>query len=46
MVEIIKNNFPKQNSYKQIAGFGNNLLISGNLKRLSCREYFPRKNKL
>ena len=28
---------PKQNSYKQIAEFGNNLFILENWKRLSCR---------
>ena len=40
MAETIKNQFPKRNSYKQIAEFGNNLFILENWKRLSCRESF------
>ena len=37
MAETIKN---QQNSYKQIAEFGNKLLNLENWKRLSCRGFF------
>ena len=40
MAATIKNKFSKQNSYEQIAEFGNNLFISKHRKRLSCRESF------
>ena len=40
MAETTKKQFPKQNSYKQIAEFGNNLLIIENWKRLSFRDSF------
>ena len=36
MAKTIKINFRKQNSYKKIAEFGNNLFVSENWKRLSC----------
>ena len=41
MAETIKNQFSKQNSYKQIAEFNNNVFILGNWNRLSHRESFP-----
>ena len=41
----MKNNFSKQNFYKQIAEFDNNWFIFKNCKRSSCRKSFPWKNK-
>ena len=46
MAETIKNIFPKQNFYKQIAEFDNKLFIFENWKCLSCRESFSWKSDL
>ena len=40
MAETIKNQFPKQHSYKQNGEVGNKLFIFENWKRSSCRESF------
>ena len=41
MADIIKKkHFPKQNFYKQVAEFDNNVFIFENWKELSCRECF------
>ena len=46
MAETIKNHFPKQNFYKQIAEFNNNLFIFENWKWSRCRESFACKSDL
>ena len=46
MAETIKKHFPKQNFYKQIVEFDNNLFIFENWKWLSCRESFSWKSDL
>ena len=38
MAETNKNQFSKQNFYKQISEFGNNLFILINWKLLTCRK--------